>query len=358
MKSCQVVLYCLLLLLINHKFVFANAPASTNYRLNEWSVGGGGDKSQSPSYQTQLTNDPLADNQQQNTSYQLGPGLLFVEMANVPPAPTFTNPDNYYNKLHLIINQGDNPADATYAVAISPDNFVTTYFVKADNTLGATLTASDWRTYPSWGGGTGIDVIGLAPNTTYYVKVRAEQGDFTETPWGPSASAATATLQLSFDIDVAATDTETDSPYNLVIGNLNPSGVVTATDKIWTDFSTNANSGGVVYVAGTYNGLASNHANHTIPGFSGDLVGQSEGYGLITNSITQSSGGPFTADTPFNGSGNTVGATGTHLIPLATSLYPLSGGRHALDVKTIISQLTPAASDYTETLTIVSAATF
>lgn len=349
----------LLLEIVAPLSVFANAPASTNYRLEEWAIGGGGDKAVSPNFQSQLTNDPLAADPMGSTNYQLNAGLLFVEMANVPPAPTFTNPASYYNKLHLVINTGNNPSDSTFAVAISPDNFVsTTYYVKADNSIGTTLTATDWRSYASWGGSTGIDVIGLSPNTTYYVKVKAEQGDFTETPWGPTASATTDICRLSFDIDVAPTDTETAPPYVVAIGPLAPTTVVTAANKIWTDFTTNANSGGVVYVAGLNNGLASTHASHTIPGVSADLTSTSEGYGLKTNSITQTDGGPFTADNPFAGSGNTVGATGTTLTPLATSLYPLTGGRQSLDIKAIISQLTPAATDYTETLTIVAAATF
>jgi hypothetical protein len=372
MKSCRMPFSCahllpkkyiaftILTLLLSYSLfsLFANAPASTNYRLDEWAVGGGGDKSQSSNYQTQITNDPLAGEAMGSTNYRLNPGLLFVEMANVPPAPAITNPDNYYNKLHLVINAGSNPTDSTFAVAISTDNFVsTTYYVKADNTVGTTLTASDWRTYASWGGATGIDILGLTSDTTYYVKVKAEQGDFTETPWGPIASAATSPASLSFDIDTAATDIETSAPYIVALGQLNTGAVTTATDKIWTDFATNAGSGGVVYVAGQNNGLESTVTGYTIPGVSSDLSAQPEGFGLVTSSITQSSGGPFQADTPFAGSGNTVGATGTTLIPLATSLYPLIGGRHALDVKTIISTLTPAATDYTETLTIVAAAT-
>jgi len=338
--------------------IIANSPASTNYILNEWSVGGG-DQGLSTNSQTQLSLEPVSGGDAaESTNYGINPGLLFVEMANVPPAPSITNPAEYYNKLHFIIDQGDNPSDATYAVAISTNGFVNTYYVKADNTIGTTLTATDWRDYASWGGATGIDIIGLVPNTTYSVKVKAEQGLFTETPWGPSASAQTDIPKLSFDIDVAATDTETASPYVVDFGQLTVDTVTTATDKIWTDFTTNAVGGGVVYIAGDNDGLLSSATSHTIAGVSSDLSAEAEGFGLITNSITESSGGPYTADSPFDGSGDTVGSTGTTLIPLATSLAPIWDGRQSLDVKTIISQLTPAASDYTETLTLVAAGTF
>lgn len=334
-------------------------PASSNYQLSEWAVGGGGtDQSQSPNYQTQTITDPAAGEAAQSTNYQIGPGLPFVEMANVPPTPTLTNPSNYYNKLHVVINPGNNPTDTKFVIAISTDNFLTTYYVKADNTVGTTLVSADWRTYAGWGSSTGINILGLSSDTTYYVKVKAEQGDFTESGWGPFASAATASPELTFDIDVAATDTETASPYLVALGELQPSTVTTATDKIWTDFATNADSGGVIYVTGTNNGLKSSVANHTIPGLSADLSGQTEGFGLKVTTITQTSGGPFTADTPFNGGSDVVGSPGTTLIPLSTALAPLVGGRNSIDIKTIISNLTPGATDYTETLTLVAAATF
>ena len=337
-------------------FVF---PASPNYRLNEWAIGGGGsERSQSANYKTNTITDPTVGDKTKSTSYAVNPGLMFVHMANVPPAPTFTNPTNYYNKLHLVINIGGNPSDTKFAVAISTDNFVTTNYVKADNTVGATLAIGDWRDYASWGSGTGIDILGLTSNTTYYVKVKAEQGDFTESPWGPLASVATAPSSLSFDIDVAPTDTETAPPYVVAMGTLTPTVVTTATDKIWTDFATNANSGGVVYVAGTNGGLKSIKTSHTIGALTANLTGQAEGYGLRVSSITQTSGGPFTADTPFNGVSNNVGSSGTILIPLSTSLAPLTGGRNSVDVKAIINALTPSATDYTETLTLVAAGTF
>jgi hypothetical protein len=336
-------------------FVF---PASTNFRLNEWSVGGGSEQGKSANFKAETVIDSTVGDQSKSTNYQINPGLMFVQMANVPPAPNFTNPADYYNKLHIILNTGANPSDTKFAVAISTDNFLTTNYVKADNTVGTTLTIGDWRDYASWGTGTGIDIVGLSPDTTYYVKVKAEQGDFTESGWGPMASTATSPASLTFDIDVAATDTETAPPYTVALGDLTPGSITTATDKIWTDFATNANSGGVVYVAGTNGGLKSTATNYTIGSITANLSGQSEGYGLKVSSITETSGGPFTAESPFNGGAENVGSSGTVLIPLSSSLSPLVGGRNSIDVKTIINSLTPGATDYTETLTLVAAGTF
>jgi len=68
--------------------------------------------------------------------------------ANVPGAPTFTNPSNYYNKLKIVIKHSSNPTDAQYAIAVSNDNFVSnTKYVQSDTTLGTTPV---WQTYTSW----------------------------------------------------------------------------------------------------------------------------------------------------------------------------------------------------------------
>lgn len=339
--------------------ILAAFPASENYRLDEWTIGAGGsERTSSENYSSESLLDPAAAEFGKSTNYAVGPGQLFVQMANVPPAPAITNPDQWYNKLHLVIDPGDNPSDAQFAVAVSGDNFQTLSYIKADNTLGSTIDAADWRSFAAWNSTTGIDVIGLEPETEYSFRVKAEQGNFTESPWGPVGTGTTSALQISFDIDVSASDQDTDDPYLVSIGELNPGSVITAEEKIWIDFDTNAEGGGVVFVAGTNNGLKSNHTGHTIPGKNGDLSGQAEGYGLQTSSITQDSGGPFTADSPFNGSGNTVGAVGTELIPLNTSLSPIAGARSSQEVKTIINSLTNSANDYTDVLTLVAAGTF
>lgn len=340
-------------------FLLLTFPASPNYRLDEWTVGGGGnDQAQSPNYKTETVLEPTTGDPARSSNFGINPGQLFVQMANVPPAPTVTNSNNWYNKLLVVINHGNNPADSKFLIAVSPDNFITTYYVKADNTIGPTATASDWRTYAAFGNSSGITILGLQAGTTYAVKVKAEQGSFTESGWGPLATATTADPEIFFDIDVAAADQETASPYVVNLGTLPSGSVTTASDKIWVDFATNADNGGVVYVGGTYGGLRSTTNNHTISAVSADLSGQQEGYGLQTSSLTQGADGPFTADSPFNGAGNTVGSTGTTLIPLNTSLGPITGGRSAQDVKTIISSVTPAATDYTETLTLVAVGMF
>ena len=82
---------------------------------------------------------------------------------------------------------------------------MTTYYVKSDHTVGTSLTITDYQTYDLWGGASGIDVVGLEASTTYSVKIKAMQGEISETRYGPVATAATVAPILTFEIDVAPT---------------------------------------------------------------------------------------------------------------------------------------------------------
>lgn len=339
-------------------FVF---PVSPNYALQEWGFGGGAtDQSKSTNYFLHSEFNLGEGNQLQSPNFKIGPGSEFVIMADVPPAPTLTNDERWYNQLHLVINPGPNPSDATFAVAISPNAFVsTTYYVQSDNTISDVLGSEDWRTYTSWGTTTGITIIGLQPDTTYTVKTKSEQGDFTEGPWGPTASAATDPPLLSFDIDTAATDTESSPPYAINFGDLSTTGVNTASTYLWVDLDTNAEGGASVYVMGDNAGLLSAHSGNTIDSVSADLSSTTEGCGAQVISVTETSGGPLTAESPYNGSSENVGAIDTTFDPIVSSiLEPLEAGRGQIALKSAIGELTPAATDYTETLTLVAAATF
>src|SRR4030095_16437318 len=130
-------------------------------------------------------------------------------------------------------------------------------YVQSDNTVGATLGSEDWQTYSSWGSGTGIDIIGLSSHTTYYVKVQATRGLYTESEYSAVDAAATVGQSLTLDIDVSATDTETSPPYSTNFGSLNAGSVIDSPQRIWIDFETNGVHGGFVFVASNNAGLTS-----------------------------------------------------------------------------------------------------
>lgn len=336
-------------------------PASPNYSLQEWGFGGGAtDQSESTNYRLHGEINQGEGNQLESANYKVGPGSEYAIMADVAPAPTLSNDERWYNQLQLVIDPEPNPDDATFAVAISPDAFAsTTYYVQSDNTIGSDLGPEDWRTYSDWGTTTGITIIGLTPDTLYTVKVKAEQGDFTEAPWGPTASASTQPPLLSFDIDTAATDTETSPPYTVDFGELSTAGVNTAANYIWVDLDSNAEGGASVYIMGANGGLLSPVNGTAIDSITANLAVTDEGYGAQVSSVSESSGGPLTATDPYNDVSNSVGIVSPSFAPIVESLLePVQDGRGQINLQATISETTPAATDYTETLTLVAAATF
>lgn len=341
-------------------FVFLFAfPASTNYQLKSYGFGSGGEENMSSTnYSMDAITGETNDEQLSGTNYDMGSGLIFTQQANVPPAPTFTNPSSYYNKLLLVLDAGNNPTDAKFAIAITPDNWTTTLYVQSDGTAGVALGSEDYQTYANWGGASGEFVIGLLADTTYAVKVKATQGKFTETGYGPEASVATVAPTLSFDIDVAGTDTETNPPFAVAFGSLIANAVTDGPEKIWVDFATNGASGGKVYVSSGNGGLSSVSAGATIASATADLAVATSGYGAQGSSVTQASGGPLAFVSPYNGAAGNVGIVDTSLREIFASSLPIVGGRGSFLLKAKSSPITPAASDYTDTLTVVVSASF
>jgi hypothetical protein len=286
----------------------------------------------------------------------LAAGLEFVQQANVPAAPTFTNPANYYNKLKFVLDTGNNPSDTVFAIAISTDNFTTTNYIQADNTIGSSPV---YQTYASWGGATGATVIGLATNTTYKIKTKAMHTKFNESGFSAVATAATEAVILSYDLDVSASDSETAAPYVVSFGTLSLGSVTTTAEKVWVDLDTNAENGAFVYAYANNAGLTSASSGYTITSATADLSSANEGYGLQIASVTQSAGGPLTKVSPYNGATENVGIINTVSRNILTSSNaPITAGRASIYVKAKASTSTPAAADFSDVLTMIASSTF
>ncbi len=338
--------------------LFAALPGTSNYRLHDYGIGSGGGTMGSSNYSLEGIAGELSSPTVSTDTYGLKPGLLGSRLAALPDAPTWQNPADWYNRLHLVIDPTGNPSDTTFAVAISSDNFATTQYVQSDNTVGPSLGMEDFRDYASWGGGAGANVIGLSPNTEYKIKVKARQGEFSETGFGPEATASTSQVSIVFDIDVAATDTETSPPYLVNFGSVNPDSVTDSPERVWIDIESNAESGAFVYVVSNNGGLLSATAGHTISAVTGDLAVLDEGIGAQNSSVGQSSGGPLAVPAPFNGTSATIGAVDGQFRQLLTSAGPLQSGRASFLLKLKTSGTTPAASDYVDVYTLVATASF
>lgn len=343
---------------------FAALPATTNYQLNSYGFGSGGGTSSTSNYSLEGITGETSGTTSTTSTYNLKPGFVETQQANVPKV-TLTNPSNYYDKLHFVIDQQANPSDALYALQAcvgadwtgSPLTCGgTTLYIKSDNTLGASLTTSDYQTYSAWGGSGGGNIIGLTPSTTYYVRARATQGQFTESAWGPSSSSSTNGQSISFCLYTSGSCAGGGS--SVAFGALLANTVNNAPSQIGLDFATNANFGGKVYVSSANGGLKSNSVNFTLSSATADLSSAGSGYGARVTSASQTSGGSFSAVSPYNQLSDNVGVLNTVFAELLSSPSSLSGGTASVLLKAKPDSSTPAANDYSDTVTVVVAASF
>jgi hypothetical protein len=329
--------------------LFAALPATTNYELNSYGFGSGGTaNSGTATYSLEGSSGALHGPTQTTSTYNDKPGFIETQQANVPKLSTFDNPSNYYNKLHFVIDKQNNPTDALYALSISTDNFTSDIrYVKSDLTVGSSLVVADYKSYAAWGSTSGSNIVGLLPHTTYKLRVKATQGKYTESAFGPSSSAATVDPQLSFSI----------STNSLALGSLLSNTVIDAPQTINVTFATNGGSGGDVYINGATGGLLSSRASASIPSATGDLSGLSHGFGAQVTSVGATSG-TLSKVSPYNLSSQNVGITNSTLRSIFTTTGPLVGGTGSVLIKAKSAATDPAANDYTETLTMLASASF
>ncbi|MDR3559257.1 MAG: hypothetical protein P4L62_02895 [Candidatus Pacebacteria bacterium] len=335
-------------------FIFLVLPASTSYKLQDYSFGSGGTSGSSGGgFSLEAVSGEQGGGQASGGGFSLNPGMIFLGQANVPAAPTFSNPSSWYNKLNLVINPSGNPSDTKFAVAISTDNFATTQYVQSDDTVGPVLGAEDYQIYAAWGSGSGITVIGLAANTTYKVKVKAMQGKFSETGYGPTASATTSNPTLSFS--VGTDDNPSTPPFSINFGSMTPGSVNTSPHQVNVGLTTNGVNGGMVYVYGANGGLYSAGANYKINAVTNaNLAGLAEGFGAQGKS-----GGTLTLVAPYDvTSGDAVGTVDPTVRSIFSTAGPITGGTGSFLLKSKPATTAPAASDYTELLTVIAAGSF
>lgn len=142
------------------------------------------------------------------------------------------------------------------------------------------------------------------------------------------------------------------------------SNAIGATTGITVTVNTNAKNGWIAWAKDTNTGLTSAAASKTIssttPGTSATLSTGGEGYVSGVLGIVQGSGaGVTSAIAAYDASGSAHGSgLDTSLRQVATSTGTASNASFILRERATISTLTPAAGDYTDTITIVGAARF
>ncbi len=326
--------------------IFAAFSNSTTYELQSFSVGPGAtNNSSSSTYTVQGSAGEQTSGTSSSTTYTNGNGSINTEQINVPLAPTLSNGSGAYtNELSVIINTNSNPSDTNYAIAVSTDNFATVNYVGASGTPQA---SQYYQSYTAWGGASGSFITGLNSGTTYEVKVAAMEGEFTNTNFGPYSTQATGASSTTFSL----------SPGTLSLGSLLPGSIITS-GTITFGFATTGLHGGSVYVSGTSNQLYSTVQATSIGSYTGNLTSTTQGFGIQVTSATQGSGGPFSSVSPYNGTGNTVGSETTTPEQILNAPSYITGGSATAVIQAKASNITPAATDYSETLTFVATASF
>ncbi|MBD3363150.1 hypothetical protein GF362_05500 [Candidatus Dojkabacteria bacterium] len=386
-KIIKLISYIVFILMIFSfgNFVLGEELESNNFKMSGFSVGAGGGDEESNNYRTfTFVGDPAMSENLASSSYKQKPGRGNVWQANVPlmkcfvsgvdPTGDCEDPDfsgglealcgggGCTDKAHFEVDIQSNPTDALYAIHIKKSTDSEWGYVDGSTNLVETdwsaRTIDDYKTKADWES-IDFNILGLEPDTTYEARATALRGDFTESEPGPLDTADTTNYKIQFDLDIAdsgGSAAETSGPYEIDFGDLSTTGVNTANDRIWIDISMNAQNGVQIFIEDQNNGLAA--VSSTIASNDVDLSSINEGFGLQSATTAQGSGGPLTAVSPFNGSGENVGGVSTSSVEIYNSSGgEIEDGRASVDLKTKISSGTPAGS-YSDLLTFSVIGTF
>ena len=334
--------------------LFGAGPASATYQLKSYDFGNGGGQGSSANFRLDANTGAVTGNGA-SASFKNLAGEATTQHTNVPTAPTLTNPSSYYNRLKIVINTASNPTDTLYLIAVSPDSFVTTYYVQTDQSIGTSLSISNYQTYTAWGGASGFLILGLRASTTYEVKVKAIQGRFSESAYSPTASLATSATSLSFGVTTTLTGTP---PFTSDFSGLTPGSVFSSNADTLIALSTNALLGGTVYVKSANAGLTSAIASYTLNSATADLSVVALGYGIQVISTGQASGGPITSQSPYNGATDNVGGVTTSLQSIISTSAPVTTGTATIRTKAKTDFTVPSTADYTDLLTFIASMSF
>lgn len=372
---------------------------SNNYKIVDATVNSSGETLNSSSYKTVTAIGDFSSNPRYySNSYQTKGGTPELFTANTPKVlcfetttdgtsncsngPSYLNTNGMvtvcgkfgcYDKARVEIDTQNNPSDTKYSIEISTDNFSSDVEVidptsrlpkdASNKTSDDFITADEWHDYDnshSTNWTHGYNIQGLKPNTQYWVRITALNGDLTESSPSPTSTSSTTEPTLSFDIDIANSSqstTETTPPHKINMF-LIPDTVVTADDTIWQDISSNITNGIDITVQGQYGGLYNSNSNHTITSQTVDLNTVSEGFGLQKSSTTQSydstAGTGALAEistvSDYNTVGTNVGKVETSTNNIFYTNGPLYNGKTDTLIKARATNTTPQGT-YTETIT-------
>ncbi len=361
----KTILAIFIVFLLAPTVVVAQTLNSTNYQVEDSSLDGGGESSSSANYRSYDSISDIETGESNSTNYKVIPGFEPGAYPGIPATPTLTNTGgNLYNSLDFVIATGNGQqTDTTYAIAISSDNFTTTYFIQTDDTIGSTAA---WQTYSGWNSGSGERVTGLAPSTTYKIKVKARYGADSESGYSSEASAITAAPSLVVAIagvnsgvtvagvTTTVTSTATGMGFgSLTVGDGSPN-IAAQTVTV----TTNA-SGGYTTTAQQNQNLTSDNSDSigTVTGtnaspaaFGTGVTTGRFGYHTTDSSLCSGTSGRFSVD-------DTYAALDITPYEVACSLTTASSEVTTIVYKLVIGTL-QEAGNYQNVVTYITTATY
>jgi hypothetical protein len=151
------------------------------------------------------------------------------------------------------------------------------------------------------------------------------------------------------------------------LGHLTQTAVSSSTSPSVLSVATNAKAGWIGWVDSANGGLHSTAQSKTIAstgtydGTPSSIAFGTEGYGLDAHVFTHSAlvgAGTVTIAPEYVGDASHVGTLSNAYNLLASSNGPTDGDTVTLTLRAAISALTPSASDYADTLTVVGSGNF
>ncbi len=393
MKSANILKVCLSIILLSvfPLIVFAEELDSTNYKIVGAKTSSGGGLGDSTNYSLINSIGKISANPRvYSTNYRLYQEPSFAFLAAQPTIQCFETDtdgttactsgppellaggmvaicggDGCYDKARFEISASSNPSDTLYGIQISTDNFVSDIQYIDGSTFRpeSTYDINDFRTEAVWET-EDFNIQGLTPNTTYYLRISALHGDFTQSDNSIVANATTTTGSIEFDIDIAIStgiDTETAPPYTISFATsteLIPGAfATTASTLVWLDIDSSSVGGVSIIQYGKNGGLYSPTTSQTITSDTEDLdENLAEGFGLQSYYIDYYSSsyfGEITAETNYSGTLNSVGAVSTTANKIYSGDGPIKDGRVAMYLKARAGVDKQAASDYGEEIYFV-----
>lgn len=311
---------------------------SPNFKILGPTIDSGGGVSNSANFSLLSSlGNPTADSRLTSASYLMSSGFPSEFQANVPlircletntvtattdclhfPALNGAQGEcgtpGCYDRAKIEIDPQNNPVDALFLVQITDNTSSIIYYLQSDNSISTTYDINDYQTIcqiegrdPRAGSGCVIDtdpqwdanlqrynIFGLIPGRTYSVRVRALNGDFTETQYSPAENMTLEYPTISLNIRTLDDSADTNE-CNL--GDVRDTTVVN-TDLV--DDGAGECGFGVAVATNSVNGM-----QLTIDSSSTGLYNGSHTIAYVDND------GVFNTGTEEYGIANTTPATGT-----------------------------------------------